>query len=103
MKEIEEILEEIGLPYRYHHFSVEEAVNPPFICYLTPGSSNFAADGIVYHKTSTVDIELYTDEKNVELEANIEKVLKSHEIFWIKSETYIESESMYEVLYEMEV
>lgn len=100
---IEEILEEVGLPYRYHHFETDEAVEPPFICWIVPGSQNFAADGKVYFKTDNVNIELYTDFKNQELEEMIENVLEQKEIFWEKTEVYIESEKMYEVVYELSV
>ena len=50
-------------------------------------------------------MELYTDEKNPELEATLEAVLDRHGIFYEKTETWIESERLYEVLYyfEMEV
>lgn len=100
---IEEILNEVGLPYRYHHFEVEEAVEPPFICWIVPDSENFAADGKVYFKTDNVNIELYTDCKDFELEKRIEDVLEQKEVFWEKTEKYIESEKMYEVLYELSV
>ena len=52
MDKIISILNEIGLPYAYDHFSEGESPNPPFICYLLPGSDNFAADGRVYYKTT---------------------------------------------------
>ena len=42
------ILEEIGLPFAYDHFTEGEAPEPPFICYRTPRSNNFSADGKVY-------------------------------------------------------
>ena len=45
MDKIISILNEIGLPYAYDHFSEGESPNPPFICYLLPNSDNFAADG----------------------------------------------------------
>lgn len=103
VEEIESMLEEIGIEYRYHHFEESEAVNPPFICWITPGNNNFAADGKVYAKSIELDIELYTDQKDMLLEEKVEQVLEEHEIYWKKTETYIESENMYEVLYEMEV
>lgn len=103
IQEIEGMLDEIGIPYTYHHFTAAKAVEPPFICWLTPGSNNFAADGMVYHQGMQLDIELYTDKKDQEMEERIEAVLNQHEIYWEKSEVYVESEKMYEVLYEMEV
>ena len=51
----------------------------------------------------SLDIELYTDLKNPDLEETIEAVLLKYGIFYGKSETWIESEKLYEVLYETEV
>lgn len=100
---VEEILNEVGLPYRYHHFETEEAVEPPFVCWIVPGSENFAADGKVYFQTDNVNIELYTDFKDFELEEKIEAVLDQKEIYWEKTEVYIESERLYEVIYELSI
>ena len=38
-------LKALGLPFAYDHFSEGEAPEPPFVCYLLPGSGHFAADG----------------------------------------------------------
>ena len=105
MDKLLEMLKDTGLPFAYDHFTEGEAVDPPFICYLLPGSHNFAADGRVYHKVSIVHLELYTDEKNSSLEQAVEAVLDSGEIFYDKTEVWIGSEKLYEVLYtfEMEV
>ena len=48
MDKLAEILESIGFPYAYDHFAEGEAPDPPFLCYLLPGSNNFSADGRVY-------------------------------------------------------
>lgn len=101
--EIKTMVDQIGIPAAYHHFEVENAINPPFICWLIPGSNNFSADGVVYHEINILNIELYTEKKDVEYEKKVEDVLNQNEIFWEKFETYIESENLYEVLYEMEV
>lgn len=103
MDEILEILAEINLPFAYHHFAEGEAPDPPFICYLTPGSDNFAADGKVYFKINEFHIELYTDEKSPTLEAELETVLDERGIFYDKTEVWIESEQLYEVLYQFEM
>ena len=47
--------------------------------------------------------ELYTDRKDPETEGIIEAVLDRHGIFYDKTEVWIESERLYEVLYSMEV
>lgn len=105
MEELLQMLQEMQIPFAYHHFAEGEAVNPPFICYLLPGSNNFSADGKVYFKINEVRIELYTDLKDLAVEQQVEDVLDEHEIFYNKSETWIPSERLYEVLYifEMEV
>lgn len=75
------------------------------LIYLLPSSDNFSADGRVYFKANEVHIEVYTDYKNPDIEEKIEAVLDEHGIFYNKTEVYIESEKLYEVLYifEMEV
>ena len=93
------MLGELGLPFAYGHFAEGESPEPPFACYLLPGSHNFAADGRVYHKSSGVRLEVYTDRKDLGLEMRVEGVLDSHGVFYNKSEVWIEGERLYEVLY----
>lgn len=56
-----------------------------------------------YHHFNRLDIEVYTDYKDPDMEANIEEVLTAHELYYEKSEVWIETEKMYEVLYELTV
>ena len=97
------MMEEIGLPFAYDHFAEGESPEPPFICFLHPGSDNFAADGWAYFKVDKVHIELYTDEKTPETESRVETVLDGHGIFYDKTEVWIESERLYEVLYSFQM
>lgn len=73
-----------------------------FMCYLLSESRNFAADGQVYHKINEVRLEIYTDREDLGLEARVEGMLDAHGIFYNKSEVWIESERLYEVLYSFE-
>ena len=100
MDELVKIIEEMGIPFAYDHFAEGESPDPPFLCYLLPGSDNFAADGRVYYKMSKVRIELYTDFKDVSLEEKVTAVLDSHGIFYEQSEVWIEEEKLYEVAFE---
>ena len=102
-QEIIEMMNEVKLPYAYHHFVEGESPDPPFLVFVYPGSDNFAADGKVYFKVNRLNIELYTDLKDVELEETVEAVLDEHGIFYEKSEVWIETENLYEVLYQTEV
>lgn len=103
MDKLLEILREIALPFAYDHFAEGESSDPPFLCYLLPGSDNFAADGKVYHKINEVRLELYTDKKDLTAEQKVEEVLDPHGIFYNKSEVWIDSEKLYEVLYQFEM
>jgi hypothetical protein len=102
MDRLLEVLQEIGIPFAYDHFAEGESPDPPFICYLIPASDNFSADGRVYFKANEVHIELYTDKKDIDKEALVEAVLDSHGIFYDRTEVWIESERLYEVLYSFE-
>ena len=102
-EEVMQMVEEMKLPNAYHHFVEGEAPEPPYVVYLYPEADNFSADGVAYYKLNLLHIELYTDLKNPKLEKSVEDVLDRHSIFYAKSEVWIESEKLYEVLYEMEV
>ena len=99
MDELVKIIEEMGILFAYDHFAEGESPEP-FLCYLLPGSDNFAADGRVYYKMSEVRIELYTDFKDVSLEEKVTAVLDNHGIFYEQSEVWIEEEKLYEVAFE---
>ena len=103
MDKILSILNALGIPFAYDHFAQGESPDPPFICYLIPGTNNFSADGVAYYKINQFNIELYTDLKDLSLERKIEEALDEATIFYNKSETWIESESLYEVLYTFEM
>ena len=103
IENIVDMLQEMNIPFAYDHFAEGERPEPPFICYLIPGSDNFAADGKVYFKMNEVRIEVYTDFKDLDLESRVEGVLDGHEIFYNKSETWIQSEKLYEVMYSFEM
>lgn len=50
MEKLLKMLEEMGIPFAYDHFAEGESPDPPFICYLIPGTDNFSADGRVYKR-----------------------------------------------------
>lgn len=105
--EIYDMLNQLGLPVAYDHFQENsdgrQSQPPPFIVYMYPGTENFFADGITYAGINQLDVELYTDSKSLEIEKQLEQVLKSHGIGYEKTESYLESEKMYMILYETEV
>lgn len=104
--DVEKMLGELGIPYRYNHFTQREMedVELPIAVWNVPGTNNFFADGKVYKKISRLDIELYTDEKDWNMEEKLEEILNKNGITWQQTASeWLESENMWESLYEMEV
>lgn len=104
--EIEEMLREMDVPFRYDHFTQKEMqdIELPIIVWMMPGTDNFFADGQVYKKIQRVQIELYTDSKNWFLEEKLENILNNHGIAWQQVEsTWLQTESMWGTFYEVEV
>lgn len=102
-EETKSMIEETGLPVAYDHFAEGESPDPPFICFLFPGSDNLFADNTVFQKIDELNIELYTDRKDPDTETRIEDILNSHELPFEKSEVWIAEERMYEVLYQTQI
>ena len=103
MEEVVRIVSGMGIPFAYDHFAEGESPDPPFLCYLLPGSNNFSADGRVYYKIGRVNLELYTDRKDPEVEQKLEDALDAASIFYNKTEVWSDSEKLYEVLYQFEM
>lgn len=101
LTEFKKILETTELPVAYRSFPEEDVPELPFICYLETGTTNFAADGVVYQKISEIAVELYTKNKNVTLEERVEKALSS--FYWNKEEDYLDDEKCYMIVYTLEV
>ena len=93
------LLKTLNLPVAYHHY--ESPPSPPYIVYLFSYSSNFGADNKVYEAGKNFQVELYTKAKDPTSEALIEGLFDANDIFWDKTETYIDSEDLYQVLYEI--
>ena len=98
-KQLEQRLKSTGYPVAYQAFRSYQ--NMPYLCWQVAYSSNFAADGIVYRKIDHIQIELYTPRKNLAAESRVEAALAPY--FCEKTETYIESETARQVIYEIEV
>lgn len=104
LEEINLILQATGLPVAYSHFVESDnspLPEPPFIVYLVVYSSNFMADNKVYKSIQTVQIELYTDKKDLESEAILENVLNENELPYQTTETFIDSEQLFQKIYEV--
>ncbi len=103
MTEVEfyNLLNSTGLPVTYNHFKNPPSL--PYIVYLFTFSNNLGADNKVYQKISNYQVELYSDKKDLTSEKLIEDLFDNNDIFYDKTETYIDSENFYQVMYEIQI
>lgn len=102
-QEVDALVASLGLPYAYYQFTAKTAQPCPFLCFYFPDSDDFKADNTIYQKVRPLTIELYTDDKDFALEAQIETALAAAGLVYSRSEVYVGSERMYQITYEMEV
>lgn len=94
----------VGLPFAYDHFSEETTPGaPPFICFFFEGDNDFAADNTNYQRIRSLVIELYTDNKDFELESTVESAINAAGLVYSRDETYIDAEQMYMVTFRSEI
>ena len=99
-QEVNTIIESIGVPSAYYQFTADTAQPPPFICFYFDGNVDLYADNRNYQKVAHLVIELYTDEKDFDLEERVETVLNDSDIAYNRMESYIDSERLYMVTYD---
>lgn len=101
--EIAEMVCGIGYPFAYYQFPDGTEQAPPFICFFYPQSNDMYADDSNYQKIEHLIIELYTDNKDFEAEAKVEAALRDADLTWARSEEWLDTERMHEVIYETDV
>lgn len=100
-KEVAQMIDSIGLPNAYDHFTKKNSPGgPPYICFKYPSSENMFADDSVYQKIKLLRIELYTDNKRFDLEEAVENALDAAGLCYDSDEEFIESEKMLMVTWE---
>lgn len=101
--EVYALLNQAGLPVGYYQWEEKQVPPLPYILYYFPNMDPEAAENANYAAVYQLNVELYTKNKDFELEAILDTVLTDGDMVFRKEETYINSERMYEVLYTMEV
>lgn len=101
--EYAEMLETTGLPVAYLSFDAETCPDMPFIVYQETGSNNFGADGKVYQPVKQIQVDLFTNKKDIAAETKLEEAFNNASIFWQKVQTVDDNESCQRYTYETEV
>jgi len=102
-KDVATMIGSLKLPYAYYQFPDGTEQEPPFICFLYTDSDDFYADGLNFQAIRPLVIELYTDNKDFSLEAQMEACLLAHGLAYEKTETYIDVERMFQISYSVEI
>lgn len=100
IRALKEFLEQLGLPVAITSFYAEE--NLPFLVILPDGTESSGSDFAAELRLDNYQIELYTEEKDFDLEEKLEALLDEQGIHFVKHEAYIDEEAMYQCAYEIE-
>lgn len=93
------ILKGLGYPVAFSHFNKKQTF--PYITYTTPDNDDLMADNINYYKVVNVDIEVYTNKKDLVVEEKIENILIENELPYTTYQTTIEDEEVFQKVYEI--
>lgn len=99
--ELLEILRPTGIPWAYHHWEKKEEL--PYGVYLDLNDDPFYADNRNFASFSAVRLEVYSLERDPALDRRVKDALDAAEISYEVDYTYIESEGLYETIFEFEV
>lgn len=98
-EELSALLETTGLPVTYRQWKKGSEPPPPYICYLFAYSGDFVADNQNYMPIGNYQVELYTRHKDPAAEELVEQVLRENRLPYTKTEVYLDSEKMVQVVY----
>ena len=101
LMEFKSELEQLEIPIQYRAFESGQAPELPYIIFYENDSDNIFADNSNWFDVLNVVCELYTDEKDIELETKLQKLLYDLEIEYNSTETFIDSENMYIKAYDV--
>lgn len=89
----------LGVPVAYLQFSKPQKL--PFIAYYEAHTEIQGADGYNLYRRTTIRIELYSENKNPELERKIENLFRSVEITK-DGDVYLNEENMFMTVFSFE-
>lgn len=102
-EEVYSMIQSIGLPCAYYQFANDTPQIPPFICWFFSTDTDVFADDQNYVDKEVLNIELYTKNRDFELEKAVEVILNSNGFTYAKEPNFIESERIWQIAYESEV
>lgn len=101
LAELRTLLTATGYPVAYSHFKAPP--KPPYLVYLFAYDNDLKADNINYVEISHMQVELYTTLKDEVAEGKVQTELKNARIPYEKSEEYLDSEDLFQVVYDINI
>lgn len=102
-EQIDTLIAGLDLPYAYFQFDEGTDQAPPYILFFFSENTDVHADNSNYVDKEQLNIELYTNFRDFDLEKTIEDYLKLNGFSFYKEYSFIDSEKLWQVAYEMEV
>lgn len=96
-------LEKLDMPIQYQSFALGQAPELPYLIFYEDDSDNLFADNVNYYNNLNLTCELYSDEKDLELETKVQKLFFDNEIEYNSTETFIDSENMFLKAYSVSI
>lgn len=101
LEELYQALESIGLPVAYRAFKAPQT--PPFLVYLFTYKSDLMAENQNYVEIDNFQVELYTENKDPDTEKLVESKLKEIGLPYSKTETFVQSEGLFQLVYDIQL
>ena len=99
------LVEALELPTTYREFSEEESetLETPYCVYFIDEVETLEADNMVYWSKDILMLEIYTDNKDLELESKVETFLDENELVYEKGEDHVPQEQLFIVHYKFSI
>lgn len=102
LTEFATLLKESGIPCRYRAFPKGSNPKPPYAVYYQSGEQHLNADNHSYHTVKSVTVELITKEKTESTEELFKSLFDKNKLFFeFVDEMELESQGLYQVIYEV--
>lgn len=80
-----------------------EQVALPYLRVFEENDNTFAADGVVYYRSATLSVRLYTVRKDPALEAKVEAKMTDAGLFFTKQNDYFSADQAYVAEYALAI
>lgn len=93
----------LKLDLAYYQFDNDTPKAPPYLVWYLSVNNDVLADNTNYVDKEQLNVELYSDIRDFDLEKQLETELKARGVSYHKEAAYVDSEHFYQIAYESEV